>query len=102
MLVVLMGMIVCFEVAAVAMVGYVFENDEMYSSRKWRLGAGWGCAMGSWAVVLIAAVGLGAGMYVLGRREKVGGAEDDVSDPLLRGQTDGRDEGVVAGYGTSE
>ena len=102
MLVVLMGMIVCFEVAAVAMVGYVFENDEMYSSRKWRLGAGWGCAMGSWIAVLTAAIGLGAGMYVLGRREEVGGEVDDVSDPLLRAQTEGRDERRGAGYGTSE
>ena len=102
MLVVLMGLIVCFEVAAVAMVGYVFENDEMYSSRNWRLGAGWACAMASWIVVLIAAIGLGAGMYVVGRREKVGDEIDDISDPLLRGQREGGDERRGVGYGTSE
>ena len=97
-----MGLIVLFEVSAVSMVGWVFGHDEMYSSRNWRLGAGWGCAMGSWVAVLIAAIGLGAGTYVLGQREKVGGEVDDVSDPLLRAQRDVEGERSGVRYGTSE
>lgn len=97
-----MGLIVLFEVSAVSMVGYVFGHDEMYSSRNWRLGAGWGCAMGSWVAVFTAAIGLVAGMYVLGRREKMRGEVEDVSDPLMRAQRDGGEERRGVGYGTSE
>lgn len=102
MLAVLMGLIVCFEVAAVAMVGWVFGHDEMYSSGNWNLGVGWKCAMASWIVVLLAGIELGTGMHILGRRENVGGEVDDVSDPLLRGQRHGRDGSRETGYGTSE
>lgn len=97
----LMGLIVCFEVAAVSIVGYVLNHDEAFFWSRWKFSAGWQCAMASWVVVLISAIGLGAGMHVLGRREKVGGEVDDVSDPLLRGRREGEERRGV-GYGTSD
>lgn len=91
-----MALVALLNVAAVSITGYVYDHDEAYFSPYWKLGDAWGCAMGSWVVVLLTGVGLGVWMYVLERREEKQGiaGRGDVFDSLLRGQEqDGGEEG---------
>lgn len=96
-----MALVVLFEVAAVAITGYVYDKDDAYFRPYWRLGRAWGCAMGSWVVVLLTGVGLGLWMFVLDRREKHGvEGRGDVFESLLRGGAQsGATENGEAGLG---
>ena len=100
----MMVLLAGFEVAAVSVVGYVFDKDEAYFMPYWKLGGAWGCAMGSWVLVGLAAAGLGVAMYVLGRREEKNGGEGrgDVFDSLLRRRDGGEEQDGERGlrYGT--